>query len=331
MPGKIPGLGDFVEAARKPAASIVANSPGFVLTSDNSKDFKSNINRSIELGKDTAEAAGKELGIKAGIGILDRVHPFLGDLARSILGRQKETHKELPADTPANPKGWYSLGRQRIDPLWSFLWDIEMPDVNGMRLPNYYIEEITLGLPAATDWNVFRNGTYSYYAGFSDVGQLSLTVYEDQRLSASTYFNEWHKSIQDMDGAFRPPIEYQKTIYIYLVDNSGVEIGYFRVNGVFPLTREGHTMNSGSTDRHILQIQFSVNGMDFIPLQVSPIVYIDRTPPGKKKSGGGLFGVLDMLTSEGVPSFISSPANSVKSALNNGIGFVKSHTPSFLK
>lgn len=254
------------------AERIVGNSPGFILTSDGTKGFKDNMKGAVELGKDEAEAGLKDFGIQKVLDIADGIHPALGNLGRSILGRQIEDKTTYPPDPLYAPAdSWYTLGRKRRDPAFVFDWDVEMPQVGGLQLPNSYVEEVQVNLPNVEDWNAFRNGTRSYYAGFSDVGTLTMTCYEDNRLSTMTYFATWFGTIQNQtDGTFNPPSKYQKDVKIWVMapSSSGGKldrIGYLIAHGIFPKDRQGLNFTSGNSDRHRIQVTFSVNNVSYFP------------------------------------------------------------------
>lgn len=331
---KVPGINDFAAAAAAPIQQIIAASPGFLATSRSSGDLRDNIKGALELGKDNIEAAGRELGVQTALGVLDNINPALGDIARKALGRGRTDVANFPVDKPENPSGWYALGRKRLDPMWSYLWDIDLPDLPGMKaLPREYVEEISVALPSSQDFNIFRNGTYSYYATFADVGTLSLNVYEDQRLSASQYFQRWRNLIQNVDGTFNAPNDYKRTIMVYLLDNDNSKIAYFKITGCFPTTREGHVMNSGASDRHILNITFSITSIDFVVLNASPIVFNTQNPtnPSAASSSGLLGKVLSVFTqdnTQGIAGFISNTATTALDKMKSAAGIVKAHIPS---
>lgn len=248
---------------------IVGNSPGFVLTSDNPKEFVSNIKNSIELGKDEAEGGLKDFGIGKALDIADSISPALGDLGRKILGRQRVDKTSLPTDPLIAPAdSWYSLARKRRDPLLAFEWDVEMPQIGNMKLPNSYVEEAQINLPSVEDWSVFRNGTKAYYAGFSDVGNLTITCYEDNRLSTMSYFAAWFGTIQNQEtGTYSAPTDYLKDIRLYVTapTSSGYErIGTLIAHGCFPKDRQGLNFSSGTSDRQRIAVTFTVNNVSYI-------------------------------------------------------------------
>lgn len=332
MAVKVPGLSDFVNASvSSPVAKIVSGLPAAVSASDSRADFKGNMKSSLRLGEESAKAALKENGMRAAIGTLSNINPNLGKLAKKILRRNFGDEIELPpVDPPINPNSWLALGRKRLDPLMSYTWDVLMPEIDELSLPNYMIEEVQFTLPSYQDWNVYRNGTFAYYAGPQDVGTLTLVFYEDVRMSSSKYIGAWRKQVQNEDGTFNAPSEYWNTISVILQDNNHEPIAELVASGCFPTTRDGYTLNSGASDRSSISVTFAVNNLDFQFLQTSPIVEKGQGDPNSK----GKSSLKDDLWAAALgdtSALKGRVTDSVKGGMKKAAGIVKSHLPVKIK
>ena len=252
---------------------IVGNSPGFVLTSDNPSEFRDNIKNSVKMGGQETRGDLKDFGINKVLDIADSINPALGNLGRSILGRGNEDKTRYPPDplqAPAN--SWYTLARNRLDPLMAFEWDVVMPRLSLTAvLPNSYVEEVQINLGNVTEWSVFRNGIQQYYAGFPDNGTLTITCYEDRQLTTMSYFIAWLGLIQNQeDGTFSAPADYMKDIKIIVqspVTGGGMQdVGYITAHAVFPKDRQGLNLSSGTSERQRIQVTFAVNNVSYVAL-----------------------------------------------------------------
>lgn len=189
----------------------------------------------------------------------------------------KSPHKKSsqPASTIVNANARLSqnsrllMARQRKDPLYSFDWVVELPDLPGVNLTvnkstfNFYAEETSLALPFFSPQATFRNGTQTYYPGFSDVGTISIVFYEDKDMNTSRYLDYWHSLIQDADGNYALPNTYKKEFYVSCFDCKGNRVGVFTIQGAWPAQRGNYGLQSSSTERVTVNCEFSIDGLLF--------------------------------------------------------------------
>lgn len=303
---------------------IVGNSPGFVLTSDNPKEFVDNLKNSVKLGGQETRGDLKDFGINKVLDIADGINPALGNFGRSILGRGNVDKTRYPPDPLQAPAtSWYTLGRKRRDPLLAFEWDVNMPDLGTAYLPKSYVEEIQINMANVTEWSVFRNGIQQYYAGFPDNGTLTITCYEDNRLTTMSYFMTWLGLIQNQkDGTFNAPADYMKDIIVTVqapVNGGGgmQDVGYMTVHAVFPKDRQGLNLSSGTSERQRIQVTFAVNNVSYVALMPPDAEMASALSSASKNPALSFLGKLAQLISpSNDPSQPVFAVNAASSALD---------------
>ncbi len=268
------------------------------------------------------KAAG-ELGQKAIDTILPRGSPLRG-VVSDFLGKEyNKLANNAPLDN-APPRIAASTGvsrlqklRQRRDPLLNFDWKVELPDIGnaGVNVTgdtfNFYAEEVTIALPYYQSNDVFRCGSRKNYPGFSDVGSITVTLYEDNQMTASAYLNHWHSLIQNKAGAYyNLPSVYKKTFYVYCYDVKGNTVGLFKVTDAWPLQRGNYSLQSSSSDRVILSAEFATDGIFF--QRVENGAPVEQAVPVSSLAKADYSGkISSMLQSVGLSSKIAGPVSKV--------------------
>lgn len=272
----------------------------------------------------TIKAVG-ELGQKA----IDSIFPqgsALRNLASDFLGKEvKKLSNDAPVDNPP-PRIISSTGvsrlqkiRQRKDPLFSFDWKVELPNIGNTGanvsgdIFNFYVEEVSITLPTFQANEFFRNGSRKKFPGFYDVGTITLSFYEDREMTTSAYLNHWHSKIHNRKSAYyNLPSTYKKTFYVYCFDAKGKNVGLFKVLDAWPTTAGSYSLQSSSTDRVILQVEFSTDGILFQRVQNGvPVSNAIPVASAVKESANYSGPINAMLQAVGLNSTISGPISKV--------------------
>jgi len=162
--------------------------------------------------------------------------------------------------------------RQRGDPLMGFDWGIGLPydimmafvNTYGFTnddLINFYVEDANIGLQTINSEATYRQGSQVYYPGFIDVGSLSLTFYEDNRMYASKFANFWHNQVRTADGLYNPPSKFKRDIDIYCYDATSEIAGHFRAVNCWPTARQPIALQSATSDTVKLTVDFATDGV----------------------------------------------------------------------
>lgn len=196
--------------------------------------------------------------LSSGVGgdILNRVEPLLRRAA-TVGGNSSFTPKGVPG-----ARDPLSAGRARLDPLMSYNWYCDLPVIDGVKLSWENVEEATLPSIELDAVSNYRAGKMWHYPHHHSIGTLSLKLYEDSKGSSSLYVDKWRRNILDYDsGLYHLPKDYKKTIMVTVLDVANVSVMFFEYTGCWPMRSDPITMNSGSSDRIVPQIEFSVDEM----------------------------------------------------------------------
>jgi hypothetical protein len=161
----------------------------------------------------------------------------------------------------------------RSDPQMSFNWYAVMPVIlplNGAAegLPWYYVEEATTPFRNFDTRAIFRAGRNKHYVGtVYSVDSLRLSIYQDSTNRALRYLQAWNNAIlqntssQNAEfngGAWGRPSAYKKPILIYLMNSARNVIAELEYTECWPQTIDAYSLNSGSSDRVVNHVTFSV-------------------------------------------------------------------------
>lgn len=265
MSDKIPGI---ISGAVSPFAGLISASPGLLGTARSTQDLKDRARSGVDLAKETAIGNAKTEGKEIGINVLDNFQLGkinLGSVARSALGRTRDRTSKTSGDPLlADPFGFYSLARSRPDPMINLDFIVELPEISGnLKLPDHYVEDITINTPNYDDYSVMLYGRRDYFASFQDIQGFTLTLYEDSLGSTYHYFRAWLDQIRLPNGTFRPPSLYQKNIRATFITpmlnsrdgNYGLSFAVTFLRA-YPVDLSGYEMVSGSSDRIRPSVQF---------------------------------------------------------------------------
>lgn len=179
-----------------------------------------------------------------------------------------------------NQKSVYERMRNRHDPLLAIDWDIILPpilasDGSSLQLPGIYVEDLQINLSNFTTDPIAVNGTYLYFPKQSDTGVLTMTLYENILLDATSYLVGWQNRVQDPStGYYNYPVNYKNNITIQILAPGGVgkdflTVGQYTVIGCFPSDRGGLDLMSESSERKKITCTMSVDGVVFKPIPIT--------------------------------------------------------------
>lgn len=159
----------------------------------------------------------------------------------------------------------------RADPMLSFNWYCELPDVTPIggapvALPWNYVEEATPPFRTFDVREIYSQGRNKHYPGAYSLDNLRLTFYADIANKSLTYLNAWQGAIlapfssrdTTTGGGFGRPAGFKKPIRLYLVDNARTDIILLEYTECWPTTIEQLTLDSGSSNRLVYAVNFSV-------------------------------------------------------------------------
>lgn len=177
--------------------------------------------------------------------------PTIGDLFQLVNGRG------------GRAEGILEKMHSRPDPVLDIDWDVII-SLNGLTIRPEYVEEVVLPFPKLESTPVFRAATNIYYPKFTDIGPVSIKLYEDVQLTAQKYIRMWAGKVVNRDGSYNLPYEYKGKITVYPKDATGKRLAQFNLIGCFPTDTDSYTFTSGQTERHVLNQSFSVDSLEII-------------------------------------------------------------------
>lgn len=206
--------------------------------------------------------------------------------------------------------------RQREhEPLMGFKWVCtSLP----YGLPVTYVESVQVSwVKLNIKDGLFAEGTYSYFPGFSDIDQFTMTFHEGIGTKTRRWLSYWLSRIKNFEtGTYFLPNNYKEDIKVSLLDNQNNKVMDVTMVDCWPIVPDPIELNyTDPSSRVTLSVSFSVDDQK-----------IDHYNPsflgGKASSGGlGIAGLAGSLLGGG-------------SSSNNGfgseLGIVSSDSDSFL-
>jgi len=193
----------------------------------------------------------KNSAYRQGIPELTKFSPFLGGLAGELLAHE-------------NPNGWMAKANSRPDPLLTYTWTITLPSLSGgLALGSEYIEDISVSSVATTPHPYFREGRYKFISSAYQPNGLTLTLYEDERLTGHAYINSWVDSIVSPNAfAFQPTDKYQYSLTLTAQTQQWQDAAKVKFLGVWPLERPGWAFGSEGDKRVNFEVPCSFNDVE---------------------------------------------------------------------
>lgn len=142
------------------------------------------------------------------------------------------------------------------NPQLSFMWVCKsLP----FGMDPTYVESVDLpfcNIDASDGWH--GAGTFTYYPGFSNISDFSLTLYEDSAATSSKFIKFWKNQIKVLYpsssegasyGAYFLPSNYKRDISFELQATDGSVIQTITLVGVWPTSTGNLSLDYSSSDR----------------------------------------------------------------------------------
>lgn len=161
----------------------------------------------------------------------------------------------MPLDTSIDT----FMGERQGDkePLLSFKWKCTALPF-GMSV--YQVEGVQIPwIKVAVKEGHFGAATYSYYPGFSDIDQFSVTFMENSRADVQAWIWDWKRRIKDYNtGAYFLPNNYKADLQFVMMDTRGSPVLTVDLIGCWPSQRSEWDLNYTDGNSHVTTVvQFS--------------------------------------------------------------------------
>lgn len=221
-------------------------------------------------------AAALSTGLTGSTGGLSSFNQALGlDITpnmseKSIENNIKKVQENFSASGPAIGANYHVLfgAMRRKDPLMNYSWFCNMPTIDGVNLPWYYVEEFVAPFRSFDVQSRFQQGKMYHYAGQQSLANITLKIYDDSTGKAGAYLEAWRGRVSTYDGVYsypNGPGGYKKTIDVVVLDVSRfIQVYQLRYEGCWPVTTDPLNLGSGSSDRIIQGQEFSVDNFRMV-------------------------------------------------------------------
>lgn len=153
------------------------------------------------------------------------------------------------------------LGERSRDkePLLSFKWKATVLPY-GMSVHQVEAVQIPWTKIAVKD-GYFGGSTYTYYPGFHDVDQFSVTFMENSKADVHKWIWEWMEKIKNFEtGAYYLPSNYKQDMTFVMMDTKGSAVLTVELIGVWPIQRSEWDLNYTDGGSYLTNtVQFSVD------------------------------------------------------------------------
>jgi hypothetical protein len=196
--------------------------------------------------------------------------------------------------------------------------------VASTSLPWSYVETANLPFRTIQTKSIFREGHDNHYPDKYSVDNLRLGIYSDSSNIAFQYIQAWNNLIiapfspntaATAGGYWGRPVDYKKTIYIYLMDVTKNVVAIVQYVGCFPINVDAYSLISNGSERIVNEINFSVDDV-FINLISVPSV---AGLIGKAEQGllGGAVNLASSIVTGGLSQVANAGLTAIKSAASS--------------
>lgn len=148
---------------------------------------------------------------------------------------------------------------------------------SSSQLPWYYVEEASCPFRNFDTASIFRDGRQRHYPNKYNVANLRLGIYADVANTSIQYLQAWNNAILSpfastnlqTGGGWGRAAGYKLPIYVYIIDVTKSTLAIIQYTECWPVSMADYGLNSGSSDRIINHVEFSVGDV-FINLMNIP-------------------------------------------------------------
>lgn len=177
--------------------------------------------------------------------------------------------KRAEAKSSVRPGSVLQRALERPDPLLQWQFYVDMPVISGYILPDIYVENISFNLPSFNTDDYLRGAKSKHIATEEDTSAISMQVYEDAALTATTYFLAWKTLIKDpATRLYNYPKTYKQDITIRVKGLNDADLALFIISGAFVTNINSNQYNFGSdpSERITVNAELSIDDIWFQPL-----------------------------------------------------------------
>lgn len=179
----------------------------------------------------------------------------------SSLGRLGSTISAV--SSLGGARGGFNFDRERVaahgDPQKGYKWIVQFPSMFSALGDPLNTEKFLFTIPGVTSEPSYKAGSNNYNPSISDVEAFSATFFLDEDASTLEDIMNWKALIQNEDGTYNMPLDYKMDVIAMLLNGRGKEVALFRYGGVFPTTTSPLQGDYASSERMVLEQQFSVD------------------------------------------------------------------------
>lgn len=150
------------------------------------------------------------------------------------------------------------------DPATNWDWEVELPEINGLKLKSEYVEDMELPLMNIGAVGRHSAGSQTFYPGENNTASFNMTFYEDVSYLSTTYLLAWQALVVDGDGNYGLPHAgvgggYKKDITFKAFDGKNGVAMEGVLHGCWPSAPTGLSFSSQASERIRINCSFSVD------------------------------------------------------------------------
>lgn len=169
----------------------------------------------------------------------------IADLAFRVVKGVGTGGGDFDAVNPPGARDLLAAAHSRRDPLLNINWYLDLPIIDGKKLPWENVEEATLPYMQVEQSSVYRAGKMYHYAGHYSLGTLTLKLYEDTSGIANDYLDAWRQKVIDFrTGIYGYPVDYKFPITVTVMDCTHRTVFFLQYVGCFPMQTDPLSLGS---------------------------------------------------------------------------------------
>jgi hypothetical protein len=148
--------------------------------------------------------------------------------------------------------------------LWRFL--ATLPKFQGMTLDlTPYVSSISSGGVQIATEDEHVAGIMASFPTHGTVDDVTITFVEDSSYSITSYLEIWRNTVLSNNGDFGLPYDYQKTITLEPLDETGKVKAIYKFINCYPVSRHALEYSGESTALAKVSATFKVSEFIFLP------------------------------------------------------------------
>ena len=147
----------------------------------------------------------------------------------------------------------------RHQPQRSYKWRVVIQEESAF-IPPELIIDCSLPISANPTNGIHQGGTNDYYPGFVDIGNLTLTMIENNKGQVLRHLQNWKRRVQGVDELFNYSAAFKRDADCQLLDAANNVHTTVKLSGIWPVDSDTEILSYESSLMWKISQKFSVDG-----------------------------------------------------------------------